>query len=93
MDPMLMVIAKELAPVLACVACFAAPVAWYWIKKSHELRAKELDIENDARVHALEKRLAAAEALLAAQGLQLPERRTPERPELFEAPPQPVRTR
>ena len=88
-----MAIVKELAPVIVALGCFAAPVVWYWLKKSHELRAKELDMENDARVHALERRLAAAEALLAAQGMQLPEPRKPERPELFEAPPQPVRTR
>lgn len=78
---------KEIVPALVALAVCAGPVLWYWIKKSHDLRVKELELENDARVHELEKRLARAEGLLAASGHQ------PERAELYEAPPQPARTR
>ncbi len=77
-----MVVVKELAPVLAALGFFAAPVVIYWIKKSHDLRVKELELETNARIHALEVKLAALEGARALQ--------EPQRPELFEAPPQPA---
>ena len=80
---------KEVIPALVALAFVSGPVVWYWIKKNHEVRGvREMELENDARVHALEKRLAAAEALLGAGARQ------PERPELMESVlPLPVRQR
>ncbi|HUJ27634.1 MAG TPA: hypothetical protein VLW85_16530 [Myxococcales bacterium] len=89
MDPMAFAAVKEIIPALVALAFVSGPVVWYWIKKNHEFRLKELELESGARVQELEKRLATVEALLGAQQ-QL---RAPERPELFEAPPQPARQR
>ena len=81
---------KEIVPALVALAFVSGPVVWYWIKKHHEFRLKELELESNARVQELERRLATVEALLGGRQL-----RAPERPELFEAPPsgQPVRDR
>jgi hypothetical protein len=88
MDPLALAALKEVVPALVALAFVSGPVLWYWIKKNHELRLKELELEADHRLHSLEKRLAAVEAALGAPRLQ-----QPERPELFEAPPQAVRQR
>jgi len=89
MDPSLFGIVHELAPVLGALVVFAAPVAIFWIKKNHQLRMKELELEAqlssrvEGRLVALEKRIAGIEAAVGAR---------PERPELMEGPgaPQPL---
>lgn len=63
MDPSLLAVVHELAPVLAALIVFACPVGLYWIKKNHELRLKELELE--------EKRIAAAAQLRAPERPEL----------------------
>jgi hypothetical protein len=91
-DPGSVAALKEVIPAVVALAFVSGPVLWYWIKKNHDLRVKEMEMESDARIHALEKRLAMAETLLAARGLPEAEKQ-PDRPELMEAPPLPVRQR
>jgi hypothetical protein len=88
-DPSLLGIIHELAPVLAALFFLATPVAIFWIKKNHQLRMKELELEGasrstEERMHALEEKMRTIETALAA--LPAP----PSRPELYEGPPTPA---
>lgn len=72
MDPSLFGVVHELAPVLAALFFLSFPVALFWIKKHHQVRMKELELEaqgisrSEARLEAMEKRLANIEAALGA---------------------------
>jgi hypothetical protein len=95
MDPSLFGVVHELAPVLAALIFFACPVALFWIKKNHQLRMKELELEaqgmsrSDARLATMEKRLANIETALGAPA---PPPSLQERAALLEGPGAPPET-
>ena len=62
MDPSLFPVVHELAPVLAALIFFACPVALFWIKKNHQLRMRELELEMPG-ASRLEARLDAGGTL------------------------------
>ncbi len=95
MDPTLFGVVHELAPVLAALFIFACPVALFWIRKNHQLRMKELELEaqgmsrSDARLEAIDRRLANIEAALGAPA---PPPSLQERAALLEGPGAPPET-
>lgn len=99
MDPSLFGVVHELAPVGAALIFFACPVALYWLKKNHQLRMRELELEMQGstriehRLDAIEQRLSGIESAVGARTPQLP---APERAALMEGPgavPAPIRQR
>ncbi len=68
------ILMQHLAPVLASLAFFAAPVGIIWIIKHHEFRMRELELEArhgisrsaEARPSAIEARLPNIEQALRA---------------------------
>jgi hypothetical protein len=76
MDPAsLAVLMNALAPVLGALVCLGAPVAIVFTVKHFKLRQRELELDAElhgkqtqARLQAIETRLAALESTLGASG-------------------------
>jgi hypothetical protein len=67
MDPVSMgMLIKALEPALGILALAAIPIGIIWLRSSHKIRMRELDLEEKMVPSRFEVRLAAIEARLAA---------------------------
>lgn len=100
MDPgTLAILMHSLGPIVAILAVFGLPVGIVLIKKNHELRMKELELEamhvpasTDQRLRAIEERLSVIESALTGAPVRPALPSAQERAALVEGPPARVRT-
>lgn len=91
------ILLHSLIPIVAVLAVFGLPVGIIFITKNHQLRMKELELEQqrmpqstDQRLLAIEERLAHIEGALTGQAPLPP---VQQRAEMLEGPPDSARLR